>query len=358
LPTDAKLRLAAAGGSGASIVTKTDNGKTLVAARDDDGWTITQYPHAPAGGFQVLRAMRELILVEPAAAGAGLRATVLSEGQAKDAGRLDLPEAELAGWVATGYADRVSVVAAARNGKLWLAQRGLTQPPSAEPTLTELKVEAAPGPAFNEQLLFYGLLALAVLSVLAVRRMDRAEVAVELPQGLMPAPIGRRVVALAIDLAPSVAVMMWAFGEGDPVAVVMPWLALSSDLAALAPGASAIALTAAHGAVAELFIGGSIGKRLVGLRTVTVKGGRAGWRGIALRNGLKMIELLLWPLALFALLNEPHQRMGDLVGRTLVVTKIPLAESSESGEAGEQDTNAGTDEPDGDDGPDRSRGDT
>ena len=240
--------------------------------------------------------------------------------------------------MATGYAERVSVVAGAPGGALWLTQRGLTQPPSAEPTLSELRIEAAPDPAFNEQFLFYGLLALAVLSVLAVRRMDRAEVAVELPEGLMPAPLGRRGVALAIDLAPSIGVVMWLFGTRDPVAVVMPWRALSNDLAALAPGALAIALTAAHGAVAELFIGGS-----VGLRTVSVKGERAGWRSIAVRNLMKMIELLLWPLALFALLNEPHQRMGDLVGRTVVVTRIAIAEPTQSSEAsGEDDAEPST----------------
>lgn len=358
---DALLRLAAGGSGRPAVVVQPDTARageadaarvTVLELRGEQ-WRTMRFDHELVEGWQAVRVMGEVVTVEPTGDARQLAVTVYVDAAARDGGRLELPEGKLVGWSATAYGDRVSVIAANAAGKLWLADRSLTAKPDAEPALHALTVEAEPAPPFNEQFVFYGLLALAVISVMAVRRMDRSEVAVDLPEGMMPAPMGRRFVALVIDMAPSVVVMMAALGIGDPVSLLMPWLALSSDLVALAPAGGVIVLTAVHGAIAEMFIGGSIGKRLVGLHTVSVKGEAIGARPAIVRNLMKMIELLLWPLALFALLNDPHQRMGDLVGRTVVVVRIAPGDEPQTEERSEAE--ASEDEAESDEGSSEQR---
>ena len=297
-------------------------------------WVEQRYAVSAGADWSVGRAVGEVFVVGGVGSGAGPGVTVLSGSSAMEGGRLPWPGGETAGWAATGYGDRASLVVGQADGGLWLASRDLTKSAEAEGALVALGVEPEPAPPINEQVVFWGLLALAILSVLAVRRMDRAGAAVVLPEGLMPAPTGRRLAGLLIDLVPGVGASMAVFGIADPWAVVTPWLALSSNAAELAPGVGAIVLTAGHCMIVEGLIGSSIGKRLVGLRVVDVKGGRIDWRSAMLRNLMKMIELLLWPLALFSLLNPAHQRMGDLIGRTIVVITIEPAEASGSAERG------------------------
>ena len=65
----------------------------------------------------------------------------------------------------------------------------------------------------------------------------------------------------------------------------------------------------------------TIGKRLLGLRVVADDGTPLGVRGSLLRNALRLIDgLLYWGVAVaIILLRGDGKRLGDVVGRTLVV---------------------------------------
>jgi uncharacterized RDD family membrane protein YckC len=71
----------------------------------------------------------------------------------------------------------------------------------------------------------------------------------------------------------------------------------------------------------EWLTGLTIGKRLLGLRVVADDGTPLGVRGSLLRNALRLIDgLLYWGVAVAIILfRGDGKRLGDVVGRTLVV---------------------------------------
>jgi uncharacterized RDD family membrane protein YckC len=80
-----------------------------------------------------------------------------------------------------------------------------------------------------------------------------------------------------------------------------------------------VGLYVAHTLATETFTGMTLGKRILGLRVVSHDGSAANvWQAL-LRNAVKPVELMAWPLLLFILLNPGRQRMGDLAARTAVV---------------------------------------
>jgi len=72
----------------------------------------------------------------------------------------------------------------------------------------------------------------------------------------------------------------------------------------------------------------SIGKLICRLSIRDATGGQASLSGIFLRNLIRPIDVLLFPLAIGVVILEKtgwHQRLGDLVGRTVVIRKLGAA---------------------------------
>jgi uncharacterized RDD family membrane protein YckC len=86
------------------------------------------------------------------------------------------------------------------------------------------------------------------------------------------------------------------------------------------PGLIAIGLFMVHTCLSELFTGRTLGKAIMGLQVVSTDGRPPNiWQVIA-RNFLKSFDLIAcYILPILALVGKHHQRLGDLVGRTLVV---------------------------------------
>ncbi len=90
-------------------------------------------------------------------------------------------------------------------------------------------------------------------------------------------------------------------------------------------GAVVIAVFVTHTTLTELVLARTLGKAIVGLRTTTLTGTRPKAWQLLVRGLLKSLDLLpgAWLLLLLPV-NAPHrQRLGDLVGRTVVVTDVP-----------------------------------
>jgi uncharacterized RDD family membrane protein YckC len=71
----------------------------------------------------------------------------------------------------------------------------------------------------------------------------------------------------------------------------------------------------------ELWTGQTLGKRLLGLRTVQADGSPLTVRGSFLRNALRLVDGLgYWTVAVAVILYRGDgKRIGDVVGNTLVV---------------------------------------
>jgi uncharacterized RDD family membrane protein YckC len=80
----------------------------------------------------------------------------------------------------------------------------------------------------------------------------------------------------------------------------------------------------------EGFLGWTVGKRLFGLevRQARQPGERATWRQVILRNVTKVLEctLYLCPLLLTVVFTRSRQRIGDMLGGTVVLQYREQAE--------------------------------
>lgn len=136
-----------------------------------------------------------------------------------------------------------------------------------------------------------------------------------------PAPLPQRTAAFLLDQLVVVLV------------VVPPALALGTSIEDLVrPGqARTLAFLAAMGVAFvyhftfEWLTGRTVGKSILGLRVVADDGTPLGVRGSFLRNALRLIDGLgYWSVAVVIILYRGDgKRLGDILGRTLVVETPP-----------------------------------
>jgi len=139
----------------------------------------------------------------------------------------------------------------------------------------------------------------------------------ELPAGMNLLPPSVRLWALLIDMIPGGIVAVLVTGcrpvelLGVPLVAIdpMPYMVMAGITAGLSTGT-------------EMMTGTSIGKRLLGARVIGVAG-RPGAGRLLLRNGIKLIELMVPPLAIVVVMTPNLQGLHDLAARTVVVHPEP-----------------------------------
>ena len=92
-----------------------------------------------------------------------------------------------------------------------------------------------------------------------------------------------------------------------------------------------------YGAIMECLLGATLGKMLLRLEVTSSDGKRPTARQAILRNLIKPIEIQ-WPICVFTmiipLMNRMHQRLGDIMARTVAVEKqrAPIDDAQETGQ--------------------------
>ncbi|HEX7008705.1 MAG TPA: RDD family protein [Phycisphaeraceae bacterium] len=177
-----------------------------------------------------------------------------------------------------------------------------------------------------------GALALTALLVLVFWRGGRQRPT--LPADVVLADLGLRGLAAVIDLAPAVLLVVVGY-ELTPMELLMNRWPRSHPPASwqvIEPAMVAIGLYVAYSLVSELLTGRTLGKSLMGLRVVTLRGTRPRAWQIFVRNVLKSIDLVTWLLLLLPLIGLYRQRLGDIVAGTIVVMPAPPEEEPEQGQ--------------------------
>ena len=178
------------------------------------------------------------------------------------------------------------------------------------------------------QYFLWSLLGVTMASTLLLR--PRAPLGqFTLPETLQPAPLARRLLAGILDMVPFVMVALVVLAQHVWPKVLPPDQFAERLTEALEQVDSRTAYTIVATMVAylgycilmELQHGATIGKMLLGLRVVGDGGVRPHLRGVLLRNLVKVLILISWlaPLMLVVLFNRNRQRLGDMMGRTVVV---------------------------------------
>lgn len=180
-----------------------------------------------------------------------------------------------------------------------------------------------PGPVVSAR----GLLTLALLlgaalltALVFILRPEPADnQVILLPPDTALAGPGRRTLAASIDLLLPGAII--ASATGASVREIVDASLLNSDAGMEGAGAllALVFLTILHTSLSEWLAGTTVGKRLLGCRTISVNGKRPALWQAGVRNSLK---LLCPPLALFLLLDPRARHPADILARTAVVVSI------------------------------------
>lgn len=166
---------------------------------------------------------------------------------------------------------------------------------------------------------------IAVLIVLLVRPGNKNSV--QLPEHMGYLPAVPRLVALLIDLVPGAVLAMLVMRAGPAELLRLPLMSETLDQAG--PHLLMLGLTVAHCTIMELARGTTLGKLLVGASVMSMNGQPPSAGQILARNGVKLMVLIVPPLAIFILLNPHMQGFNDMAAQTVVLREADEATPDE-----------------------------
>ncbi len=165
--------------------------------------------------------------------------------------------------------------------------------------------------------LLVGALMLTIL-VFVLRPEEALGGVVVMPDDFAMASPFRRLVAVLLDLAPTLALAAVVFGVSGRELLDAAVLSDSSTTRGALALASAFLLTGLHSTLGEWLFGRTMGKAICRCRTISVRGERAKLWQAALRT---FVKLLFPPFVLFLFLDARRRHPGDLVAGTAVIQR-------------------------------------
>jgi len=225
-------------------------------------------------------------------------------------------------WCVAGRGDRF-VVFSLRGKELFMSVLGMdgSTASDAEP----VKEQARTTGLWLHLPLLGAITVAALLAVFLLR--SGPDAAGVLPAGWEPLPLGRRALALVIDLAPGAAAAMLLLQATPRELLAMPsWTADST-----AAAASSLMLVAgwAQASIIESFLGASIGKWLVGSVVVSTEPG-SPWRASVARRALRcllaLVVLFAPALGFLTMVHPALQGLPEQLTRTAVArrARVPV----------------------------------
>ncbi|MEZ6189708.1 MAG: RDD family protein [Phycisphaerales bacterium] len=267
--------------------------------------------------------------------------SVLRGGKVLPVGRMTLRDVASGNWGLLGTGNTASLVARpavegtgddstdAHLEFVW-TQMDLRGNPVLDQTGLAMKVRG-PMDDLVQYLMLAFIAVLVTVLMLAFWRRDAAWNKLELPDTLMVADLGRRAIAAAIDMAPGMLGAMFYFGLNfEELMLRWPGNGLAHTLEQVTPGSIVIAAFVTHTTVSELCFARTLGKLITGLRTTALDGSRPKAWQLLVRGLLKILDLIpgAWLLLMLPVIAPHRQRLGDLVGRTVVVSDAPPVEGN------------------------------
>ncbi len=168
------------------------------------------------------------------------------------------------------------------------------------------------------------LAVLAVLIVVLIRPGDAA--AVSLPRDHVAASPTKRMIALVLDLLPGAIVALLVMRVSPIELLRLPIVTDRLELAApflIMIGVATVLMTLGEGIWQA-----SPGKALLGLRVFGHDGKPPTFSRVLIRNAVRIMILIVPPLAVFALLSPHLQGFNDLLARTVVLRPLDEEERS------------------------------
>jgi uncharacterized RDD family membrane protein YckC len=169
------------------------------------------------------------------------------------------------------------------------------------------------------------LLVLILTSALFLWQSRQKPMVLALPTGMIAAPLHLRLAAGLVDLTIPYVLVLAIFNRWEEATTLFPaWvsgLSHPDELAHSSIFMVFLGLYLLHVTVGELLFRRTAGKALVGLQVLMIDGRAPTLAAILLRNLLRFPDLLVGIVVLA--LSDHHQRIGDYLARTLVVSQKP-----------------------------------
>ena len=219
----------------------------------------------------------------------------------------------------TTLGDRLALITADKDGQLSLTRISLRGTSDDQPVL--LAPEPPSIGQIADLLVFVVVLALVTPVLILMWKRDPAAQPVQLPRGLRIGDLFARALAAMIDLFPCLYLATVICDVSfEAMTTFWPGTGKSGGWQPMIPGAIAIGLYIGHTFLSELFTARTVGKAMLGLRVTGLKGEPPDIWQVLARNLFKVLDLIAMPLLIFAIISPSRQRLGDVVGRTVVVT--------------------------------------
>lgn len=324
LPEDAVVtraaQLAAVGSHRRELVLLTvdpaDPANTIIhrrAAHDEARWEQSVVEHDLSNTISVGTVRGRLFAVTQGEPGGPARMRYLRFTRTLDLGDLPMMRGR---WVVLGLADDLRMIEySTRDGAKMHRIDSVT---GAAGPAEEIRVQRLPvGRVWYTSLLLLAAI-VAVVLVLLVRPSRQEKV--ELPKGVGVMPPFGRCLALVMDLFPGGVLSMLVLRVSPVEVLRLPIFTDSLELAM--PFLLMLAVTFVHTTLTELARSTTLGKAMLGARVISTSGDPPDAKQVLLRNGVKLLILLVPVLAIFALLNPNMRGFNDLVARTVVVGDI------------------------------------
>ena len=292
----------------------TDAGVTTAHWRDPDGgWTRNDVPVAPGTLLGVTSVGPAIVLVLRGARPKLVEVAYMRPWQLLPLTELDTPAGP---WTLLGLSDRLALIET-EHREVWMRRIDtVTGSVSASRPMT-------PQPVTTWRLLSRPLLfavAITALMLVLLLRPEPGAAVVTLPATQVLMGPMFRLLGAGIDMGVAAGLTLAVLGCSAGDLLDLPLL--STDIARTVPFLVMAAISVLHSTLTEMATGRTLGKMLVGGRVVSLDGSRPQPLAILIRNGFKMVVLLIPVLAVGALLNHNVQGLGDNLARTVVVTDV------------------------------------
>lgn len=210
-----------------------------------------------------------------------------------------------------------------------LAAIGLDGQPKESPTrsdgLTVLYLQQTSPVKRNADLIIQIVaFAIAMLMMMLYYRQAPQAEDLDLPDKLVLASLGRRMIAGMIDLAPGFWLAGLLYGTSfQETALFWPGNGIAKALPAMRPGFIVIIVTLVHTTLFEFITARSMGKWVTGLYVADFNGKPADAGPCALRAMSRVFELFAPLMIVLAIISPARQRLGDILAKTIVVMPKP-----------------------------------
>lgn len=301
-------------------------GSAATTVKPTGRWTRHDVEVANAVGITPIASQEQLVLIHRGddADNLALSFSLLQPGRVTDLGQLTFPTLPV-GWSVAPVGDWLAAIIKQKDGDFLWQRINTAGDTDSEPVTLTLNQPSFH--ALENMYLFLAVMVIATPITILLWKRNPQPQALKLPKDAALSDMGSRMIAALVDILPGLGIAWVVSGHGPLDIIQKYWPGQGQGLTDMWPGAIVVGCFFVYTCIAEMFTGKTLGKHMLGLRVVNMKGDPPDMWQILGRCLFKIFDLIVPLLIILAILSPFRQRLGDLVARTVVVGNKPVEET-------------------------------